>query len=371
MKLSLIYFIILISLLYNASSSSDDIFKKGGYINVPESDGKVVFNATDIEDNEEISFEIKAKLFNQDKIKYEFSDNYDLTTYTDTNAKQLSPYKKNETDPNLKYYYYKISENVTKNYLILNFDCVGNVTITNILTPKPSTSNDKILKKYGTIEADALDYSVIMDTSGFKKGENIYLKIRAREFIDNYLYYEFFDNINTYEPRDNWDYYEYINKKKTESDYKAGYFTNYYEIKKDDTVLHGVEGNYLALFFFVTSGRVTITNTKEDEGKLSTGAIVGIIIAVVVIIAIVIIGWCIKRRKHQQYQNQPEVVVSNNQNYNQQYNNNQNYNQQYNNNQNYNQNQMYGANSNDPMAYPNNNQQQNYPPPNTAYPPQY
>ena len=86
MKLSLIYFIILISLLYNASSSSDDIFKKGGYINVPASDGKVVFNATDIEDNEEISFEIKAKLFNQDKIKYEFSDNYDLTTYTDTNA---------------------------------------------------------------------------------------------------------------------------------------------------------------------------------------------------------------------------------------------------------------------------------------------
>ena len=62
MKLSLIYFIILISLLYNASSSSDDIFKKGGYINVPDGDGKVVFNATDIEDKEEISFEIKAKL---------------------------------------------------------------------------------------------------------------------------------------------------------------------------------------------------------------------------------------------------------------------------------------------------------------------
>ena len=346
MKLSLIYFIILISLLYNASSSSDDIFKKGGYINVPASDGKVVFNATDIEDNEEISFEIKAKLFNQDKIKYEFSDNYDLTTYTGINALQLSPYKKNETE-NWKYYYYKISENVTKNYLILNFDCVGNVTITNILTPKPSTSNDKILKKYETIEADALDYGAIMDTSGFKKGENIYLKIRAREFIEDYLYYEFFDNLDTYEPPDNWDYNEYKNSKKTEHDYTAGYVTNYYEIKKDDTVLHGVEGNYLALFFFVTSGRVTITNTKEDEGKLSTGAIVGIIIAVVVIIAIVIIGWCIKRRKHQQYQNQPEVVVSNNQNYN----------QQYNNNQNYNQNQMYGANSNDPMAYPNINQQ--------------
>ena len=32
---------------------------------------------------------------------------------------------------------------------------------------------------------------------------------------------------------------------------------------------------------------------------------------------------------------------------------------------------MYGANSNDPMAYPNNNQQQNYPPTNMAYPPQY
>ena len=94
MKLSLIYFIILISLLYNASSSTIDIFKKGEHIKVQAGVGKVVFNATGIEDNEEISFEIKAKSFNNEKIKYEFSDNYDLTTYTGTNAQELGPYKK-------------------------------------------------------------------------------------------------------------------------------------------------------------------------------------------------------------------------------------------------------------------------------------
>ena len=121
MKLSLIYFIILISLLYNASSSSDDIFRKGEKINVQAGVGKVVFNATDIEDNEEISFEIKAKSFNDKNIKYEFSNNYDLTTYTSTNAQQLEPYKKNETDP-WKYYYYTIDKNVNKkNFLILIF----------------------------------------------------------------------------------------------------------------------------------------------------------------------------------------------------------------------------------------------------------
>ena len=111
MKLSLIYFIILVSLLYNVFSESIVIFERGGNITVEAGKGKVVFNATNIEENEEISFEIKAQSFNNEKIKYEFSDdNYDLTTYTDTNAKTSDPYKKEEADPNFKYYYYKIKK---------------------------------------------------------------------------------------------------------------------------------------------------------------------------------------------------------------------------------------------------------------------
>ena len=212
--------------------------------------------------------------------------------------------------------------------------------------------SDKLLKKYEKITIPSGNNIAIFDSSEFKKGDTIYFKITANSFIDEKLYYEFYDN---YEKQD-FSMEENVSPSKS----KSG--TNYYRIKKDSRVLGSLEGKYLALNFECT-GNVEIENTKEDGSKVSTTVIVVVVVVVVIVLVIGIICYC-KRRKAMLTQGGTNTEAVNiNKNYN-----NQNYGQQQAQiNQNYNQNMNMGNNAityqnagMDSNGYTSNNYQNNY-----------
>ena len=382
MKQSLIL-IIFISILYNTVSSTVKILEKGKNITV--TDGKVLFNSTNVDDNTVLEFEVKAKTFNNKVLSYKFSNDENiLSTFTSEGAQTVNPSKESTEGAYQKKYYNITKASNSGKYLILSVDVTGDVTFTSLHSSSVSTSNDDILKKYGTIKSSGADGGVIMDTSGFKTGDKIYLKISARTFYDNYLYYEFFDNLRTYNPSSYYEDYDYVYNSKTDHDFDSGLTTHYYTIKKSKNVLYKQSGKYLAIYFDC-GGIVYIENTKEDQGKLSTGAKVAIILVIAVVILVIVLYYCIKKRKCLQKRSnddnniEGEVVVQYNENNNndQDYNKNQKYNnnnkknyskntnQNSNNNNNYNQNINQNYNQNINQNYNQNinqniNQNQNY-----------
>jgi len=77
----------------------------------------------------------------------------------------------------------------------------------------------------------------------------------------------------------------------------AEYTTRYFTIKKEKKNYKGANGDYLLIYFMIDYGEVTITNTKEDEGKLETWKIIVIVVAVVVVAVLVIGCYCYRRKK--------------------------------------------------------------------------
>ena len=49
-----------------------------------------------VEKDEKITFEIRAQSLNKEKIKYEFSDNYELSSYINNNPTLKNPQKKKQ-----------------------------------------------------------------------------------------------------------------------------------------------------------------------------------------------------------------------------------------------------------------------------------
>ena len=80
------------------------------------------------------------------------------------------------------------------------------------------------------------------------------------------------------------------------------FVTKYFTIKKTRNEYRPSNGNYLYIIFpnLGTGKSATITNTKEDEGKLETWVIVVIVVVVVLVIAGFVIFFvcrCIRNRK--------------------------------------------------------------------------
>ena len=353
-------------------STDAEILTKGSIKEFSTNDGLIIFDVSDFSVNDEIRIEVRATNFNGDQITATFFDdlNADSANYNFFDENSF----KSETKDGFTYKYYIIKKSQSNlgslngKYLALNFPSDNTVYIK--LTDKgrtiSNTTTDSYLKKYGTITVLGSDGGFIMDTSDFKNNDEIYLKITATYFINSRIYYEFIDDLNTYNPSSYYEDYDYEYSSKTDYN-NDNTVTKYYTIKKNSHLYNNIKGNYMVVYFECT-GHVTIVNTKENEGKLSTGAIIGIVIACVVVVVIIII-YCIYRRKKLAQlagmTNGGEAVVDNNQNYN---NNNQNYAQNYNQNQNYNNNynqnynQNYNIDSNNQMnaQYYNNDQQQNY-----------
>jgi len=359
----------LIFLLCKASISFTT-FQKGKTGTVSASIGIIIFDSTDFEKNEDIKFEITATSFTNETLYYFFNVNNSIDNIDDVDnigILDTTPvYTKNEDGHEINIYTISKTDKLNGNYLYLCFQCEGeeDVIIKNIYstTSKPDNS---YLKKGKDITVKGEDGAIIMETKDFNKGDEIYLKITADYFYDENIYCQFFDDLSTYEPNSD-DVFKVERNLKKDNNYNENNdiisMTYYYTIKKDYTTLGNLKGDYLTIFFNCY-GEVIITNTEENEGKLSKGAIIAIVVVVVVIGVGVIIFYCIKKKKMSQMTNNKETAVNNNQNYdnndNQNYDNN--YNQNYdnnNNNQNY-QNLNMNMNSNNQMNNNYNMQQNN------------
>ena len=137
MKQSLIL-IIFISILYNTLSSPVKILEKGKNITV--TDGKVLFNSTNVDDNTVLEFEVKAKTFNNKVLTYKFSNDQNiLSTFTSEGVQTVSPLKEiTEGEYQKKYYDITKTSNSGK-YLILSVDVTGDVTFTSLHSSSVST----------------------------------------------------------------------------------------------------------------------------------------------------------------------------------------------------------------------------------------
>ena len=289
-------------------------------ITVNSSVGMIYFESSSFQIDDEIELLINASSFKNNKIQYKFIDYNNYHTFIDDNDKQTLKSKSYSLEANATknidengqkyvYKYFIIKKDLKKfdilygNYLIIFFECEGKVTIKNgknlknsIILGEPKTTDDGILKKYGTIKVSGTDGGIIFDSSEFKEGEDMFFKIEALIFYDNNIYYEFVDDLSTYYPSP--FYYNYFSAYYTNTDYDGSYEIHYYTITKDKAHLGNLKGKYL-IIFFECSGFVTITNTKENEGNIST--IIAVIVVIIVVIGIgVLIYYCIRRRKNAQ-----------------------------------------------------------------------
>ena len=116
--------------------------KKHKKVTVPASDRLIIFDSSDFEKGEEIYFKITADSFNKDYLLYKFFDNgvsmsnEDLDNYKkSTPSKTDNKYDGGEIVSVTKYYTIKKDErelgSLEGKYLVIVFDCAGNVLIEN------------------------------------------------------------------------------------------------------------------------------------------------------------------------------------------------------------------------------------------------
>ena len=160
-----------------------------------------------------------------------------------------------------------------------------------------------LLKKYDSEQT--YDGIIFFDAQDFKEGEEMHFKIKAYEdsfvlgdFIGYFYNDGHFESINYDNQRTNQ-----VRVKTTlyDNDYGYYYATKYFTIKKQKSEFGTAkEGKYLVIYLPLYSGQwAMVTNTKEDEGKLATWAIIVIVVVAVIIIVVVIICYCVRRAKRQ------------------------------------------------------------------------
>ena len=163
-----------------------------------------------------------------------------------------------------------------------------------------SYSFNQLLTKYGNLET-ILGY-VIFDSNDFDDGDKMYFKIEMEyyDFLDISIRYYYLDD-NSYSPSSNNHIAAYTSSS-SYSEYGVDYLRKYFEIKKKKSEYGSSStGRYLVILLPVRSGDwAYIENTKEDEGKLPTWAIVVIVVVVVLIIVGLIIYFCYRRKKRMQ-----------------------------------------------------------------------
>ena len=155
-----------------------------------------------------------------------------------------------------------------------------------------------LLTKYGTEVLTTND--VIFESKDFKDNEEMHFKIQSHEynFNENYYYnveYNYFSDADVNVNSISYPHHEYFKKTSYDGNLKTKYFT----IKKTGSEYTPSNGNYLYIQFpnLLVSPyeRATITNTKEDEGKIETWVIIVIVVVIVAIIVGIII-FCVCRR---------------------------------------------------------------------------
>ena len=172
-------------------------------------------------------------------------------------------------------------------------DIVFIFLITKVFLSKDNYAID--LNKYGKLTGTNL-LPVIFDSHDFKVDDGIYI-IVTRAFIDENIYYYFFDNFYDLLHLTNYELHtldqESYNKVESNND---GTKRRYYTIEKLRSELYGSNENYLAIYAYM-DGAYDIENTKKNKGNSATIIIVIIVVIIVFAGIIGLIVYCIRKRQ--------------------------------------------------------------------------
>jgi hypothetical protein len=148
-------------------------------------------------------------------------------------------------------------------------------------------------QQYESIKSD--NSYVIFESKNFAEGESMYFTIKTDDYCDDYLYYEYYDEIEKIEYIEPTYYVKKHSEEKTKVNGRITSVKMHFTIeKKKAEIGNDINGNYLLLYY--DCGQFKIENTK-NAGNLVTIIIVVSIIAVVLIFFIVF--YCYRRRVRQ------------------------------------------------------------------------
>jgi len=141
---------------------------------------------------------------------------------------------------------------------------------------------EEILNKYGSIRTKYS--SMILNTSEFERGDDIFIKLESDSNCDENIRYQFYDNINEiYNQTSDLKYnLRAQSRSMTHILGKKTHLSLFYTINKNRIDLDNSEGNIL-YFEFRCEGEVEIKNTKTNT------TIYFVIIAIIIVILFFII----------------------------------------------------------------------------------
>ena len=145
-----------------------------------------------------------------------------------------------------------------------------------------SSFEEEILNKYGSIKTKYS--SMILNTSEFERGEDIFIKLESDSNCDEFIRYQFYDNINEiYNQTSDLKFsLRAQSRSVTHILGKKTHLSLFYTINKNRIELDNSEGNIL-YFEFRCEGDVVIKNTKTNT------TIVFVIIAFIIVILFIVI----------------------------------------------------------------------------------
>ena len=89
---------------------------------------------------------------------------------------------------------------------------------------------EKILKKNNEINLQSTQEGFIFDSNSFNVGDKMYFKIKAKNFNEKSIFYEFCDDLSKYYPK--YIYEDYYEASSTKTKTTNSYVTKYYTIEK-------------------------------------------------------------------------------------------------------------------------------------------
>ena len=151
------------------------------------------------------------------------------------------------------------------------------------------------LKKYGKIITS--DSYIIFDSSDFKIDEEIYFKITADSFHEEYIQYKFFDDVDSINDviLGSLSFFKKVDPLITENGSDES-VTKYYTIKKSERDLGSLEGKYIVIVFDC-NGNVLIENTEINEGDNSSWISIIVVLLFIAGICILCYCCCCKKKK--------------------------------------------------------------------------
>ena len=151
---------------------------------------------------------------------------------------------------------------------------------------------EEIINKYGAIKTKYS--SMIINTTEFIEGDDIYIVLDSESQCDDYLRYQFYDKLNDiYSQKSDLKYN--IRAKSYAVTHILGKKTHlslYYAINKNKNVLGNLEGKILYIEF-KCEGEVEIKNTKSDSSNKFIYIGIFIVIAFLIIFCFLLIQRCL------------------------------------------------------------------------------